>query len=305
MANAYQIQCDEPSRSTRSFDDRSSGARQSGIKWLNWAWTRPLNNGPERLVLVALANHANARGECWPSVNRLVAMTCLGERTVRSKLKSLKAKGEISIFQRDGTSSLYTLTPAGDAPLQEMHTAGDAAPPICTRTPPLQEAHPTPAGAAPKLPITPNEHSKEPCVRPEATHTEDSDFDELLSQFEAVYPRLGDRSATAKALRIAVVDGADPATILAGALGYAAEQKGNGRQFVKLSENWLREKRWDRHTETGTQQPDRQKLLEAHAKTIKEGKAHLCTPISNETAWECVRAELVSISQCHAVGKLL
>jgi hypothetical protein len=139
----------------------------------------------------------------------------------------------------------------------------------------------------------------------QSAHTSDLVFEDFVSQFEAAYPRLGDGPATVEALKVAIEAGADPAAILAGARAYAAEQKGNRKQYIAYSENWLRDSRWTQHTPTTTATEDRARILETHAKTIKDGKAFLCTAISDDTAWECVQAELVTIQDCRAVGKLL
>lgn len=300
MVNVYPIPAGGPSLRDQTTRGSNELPKQSGIKWLTWAWTRPLDNAPERLVLVALANHANSGGTCWPSVGRLVAMTCLGERTVRAKLQSLRARGEISITQRDGTSSLYTLTPAGDAPLQEMHPAGDADPSGSTCTLPLQEVHPTPAGGAPKLPITPIEHPTEPGVSHKAPHTQD--FRDIIREFEEVYPRLGSSNATEAALKSAIAEGADPAQILAGARVYAAEQASTRKQYIALSENWLRNKRWAQHARTREPSVSQVKVLQLRANTILEGKDYLCRSITAVAARECIEAGLVTIEQCRAAG---
>nr|WP_263618345.1 helix-turn-helix domain-containing protein [Ruegeria marisrubri] len=152
-------------------------------------------------------------------------------------------------------------------------------------------------------------HVKEPvkehCVPTDAAHTQDFVFEDFVSQFETAYPRLGDGPATEAALKAAIEEGADPAAILAGARGYADEQKGNQKQYIAYSENWLRDKRWTRHTPTTSAAGGRERILETHAKTIKQGKPFLCTAITDQTAWECVQAELVTIQECRAVGKLL
>lgn len=77
-----------------------------------------------------------------PSVDRLMAMTGLGERTVRRELKALVAAGALAIEHRPGARSTYHLGPG--------LTLGD---PCHVGTPatvaPLPELHPTPATVAP------------------------------------------------------------------------------------------------------------------------------------------------------------
>ncbi len=45
--------------------------------------------GTMRLVLIALANHANAEGECWPSVGRIAREANCHRDTVRKALREL------------------------------------------------------------------------------------------------------------------------------------------------------------------------------------------------------------------------
>ncbi len=56
----------------------------------------------ERLVLLSLANFANEKGVCWPSVQTLARDTLLSERQVQRCLQSLVELQEIRILQREG-----------------------------------------------------------------------------------------------------------------------------------------------------------------------------------------------------------
>lgn len=67
----------------------------------------------EKLVLLALANFANERMQCWPSQDRLAADTELSDRTVWAALKGLETKGVLSRVSRkraDGTRSTDVFT---------------------------------------------------------------------------------------------------------------------------------------------------------------------------------------------------
>ena len=67
----------------------------------------------EKLVLLALANFANDKMECWPSQERLAADTELGERTVWTALRNLEAAGLLSREKRnraDGTRTTDRFT---------------------------------------------------------------------------------------------------------------------------------------------------------------------------------------------------
>lgn len=77
--------------------------------------------GPtDRLVLLALADHAGDDGSCYPSIARLCQRTGLGERAVQKALKRLRDAGQITakIGGGRGNSTLYTITlnPALETP---------------------------------------------------------------------------------------------------------------------------------------------------------------------------------------------
>ena len=99
-----------------------------------------------RLVLLALADHADDDGICYPSVARLARRTGLSERALQSNFKKLVSAGLLRIDKNAGPRGCnrycVTLSPPtavaparADAPPQEMHPAGDAPPHIVPNTP--------------------------------------------------------------------------------------------------------------------------------------------------------------------------
>jgi hypothetical protein len=92
-----------------------------------WAWRVPVKTAGQRLVLLNLADRANENGQCWPSQKRIARDTCLGERSVRSRLAELQALGLIRRQHRSSgagkTSDLTTLLMEGEA-----HAAAAATP---------------------------------------------------------------------------------------------------------------------------------------------------------------------------------
>lgn len=108
--------------------------------------------GPtHRLIMLALADHADDAGRCYPSLDRLAKRTGLSLRAVRSNLRQLEADGQIRTDPQGGPKgcNLYYVTPQ---PRQEMPPAGDA--PGISRRKPRQEVPPTPAGDAPEPSLT-------------------------------------------------------------------------------------------------------------------------------------------------------
>ncbi|MBJ2215994.1 helix-turn-helix domain-containing protein, partial [Pseudomonas carnis] len=115
---------------------------------MSLCWPLQGMSGPQKAVLISLADNANDEGVCWPSVARIAERTCLGERTVQSAIKWLGTTGILSFRERMGRSTMYTLTPAAYAPPQQMHPAADAPPPPPDKKPPP----PTPPPPPPQKP---------------------------------------------------------------------------------------------------------------------------------------------------------
>lgn len=83
------------------------------VQAMTWAWKQQLPMGP-KAVLVALANHADGDGVCYPGQVRLAEMVGCNDRSVRKFVKHLEAEGLIERTQRrraDGsrTSDAYRL----------------------------------------------------------------------------------------------------------------------------------------------------------------------------------------------------
>ena len=116
---------------------------------MSLCWPLQGMSGPQKAVLISLADNANDEGVCWPSVARIAERTCLAERTVQGAIKWLGQASILSVRERMGRSTMYTLTPAAYAPPQEMHPAADA-------PPPPQLTTKTPAAAAPRTVIEPS-----------------------------------------------------------------------------------------------------------------------------------------------------
>lgn len=116
---------------------------------MSLCWPLQGMSGPQKAVLISLADNANDEGVCWPSVARISERTCLAERTVQAAIKWLGQARILSVRERMGRSTMYTLTPAAYAPPQEAH-------PAVAAPPPPQLTTQTPAAAAPRTVIEPS-----------------------------------------------------------------------------------------------------------------------------------------------------
>jgi DNA-binding transcriptional ArsR family regulator len=101
---------------------------------LKWAREpRPQLGGPAAAVLRDLADRANDKAACWPSVATIAKATGYSKRTVQYALRRLEAENLIRT-RYTGRGNLYLLAVPG---VQELH-------------PPVQELHPRGARPAPK-----------------------------------------------------------------------------------------------------------------------------------------------------------
>ncbi|MFG9932586.1 helix-turn-helix domain-containing protein [Pseudomonas aeruginosa] len=115
----------------------------------------------QKAVLISLADQANDQGVCWPAVDSIATRCCLSKRAVQQAIKWLRGAGIVSVEERQGRSTMYSVTPAAYAPPQQMHPrskctpAANAPTPADAAPPPPQDLRPTPADAAPRTVIEP------------------------------------------------------------------------------------------------------------------------------------------------------
>ena len=78
---------------------------------MSWSWAQTTASSGQRLVLLALADHADDVGICWPSVARLSRLTAISERQVRDHLNALVELGLLQKERRrrqDGSLTVNT-----------------------------------------------------------------------------------------------------------------------------------------------------------------------------------------------------
>ena len=83
------------------------------FKLVESAFDAPVADPQAKLVLLAIARHADKRGSCYPSAARLMVVTGLSKASVYRKISYLEKHGFIRVTRRgkDGkkTSNLYRL----------------------------------------------------------------------------------------------------------------------------------------------------------------------------------------------------
>ena len=143
----------------------------------------------ETIVLLALADWANADAEAWPSIASICGKTRLSERAVRIALRKLEAAGHLTTRQVRGKSARYVVHPTiGDpgtsCPRHVMPPAPDAETPAPRAPKPLRTTIPKKAplsqvGARPK-----NAVEALPDLPPTITAEQWSDFVEMRRAME-------------------------------------------------------------------------------------------------------------------------
>ena len=83
------------------------------FKLVERAFDAPVADPQAKLVLLAIARHADKRGSCYPSAARLMTVTGLSKASVYRKISYLEKHGFIRVTRRWGTgkntSNLYHL----------------------------------------------------------------------------------------------------------------------------------------------------------------------------------------------------
>jgi hypothetical protein len=78
------------------------------VSLLVWKWSK--QSGSRLLLLVAIADYANAEGIAWPSVKSLAQRTRQTPRYVQKMLREIEEDGELEIVKRTATSNVYRVT---------------------------------------------------------------------------------------------------------------------------------------------------------------------------------------------------
>lgn len=212
---------------------------------LNWAFRLPIT-GAHKAVLVALADHANDRGECFPSIARLELWTGLKDRAIRNAIAWLEAQNLIARTTKIGTVTEYKLhaeveyTPARDAEVTASNAqqtpASGAATPAFGANPPRHLVPKTPASGAART--LKNPQREPPITQRACARAAQPDG---FAEFWAAYPRKVGKGQAERAFRTAT-KGTPAATITAALLAYPFDL--SRPQFIPHASTWLNGQRW-------------------------------------------------------------
>ena len=126
------------------------------IKIMSQCWAVSGISPPQKLVLLALADHADDAGLCWPSVATISERTGLSESTTRRAIAELEKLGHLTRKFQTGRPTYYSINPC------QSDTTSTATP--------LSEKLMTPVTVTP----TPVREANDPCQRSKYNHHESS-----------------------------------------------------------------------------------------------------------------------------------
>lgn len=204
------------------------------IRIMTQVWERPLRSTAHKLVLLALADHADDDGNCWPSLHRIAAKSGLTVRTVQRHLRDLEGDGHLSITALKGRTNRYLIHPTpvtSDTPdTNDTPDTSDTGTPDTSDTPPLTPVTPEPS----------MNHQPEPPVRPSGPAADDDDFETWWRTYPA---KVGKRAART-AYRQALTRCAGPWVLHQGLAAALPDLTGREPRYIPNPATWLNQDRW-------------------------------------------------------------
>ncbi|RLJ52142.1 hypothetical protein BCF46_2370 [Litoreibacter meonggei] len=123
----------------------------------------------------------------------------------------------------------------------------------------------------------------------------------ILEWFTSAYPREGNVRKVKSALASLIAENIPPNAIIKAAAAYACEQKGNEIRFMKLPENWLREKDFRQPRTPKYSGATKADVRQTSANWIKE-RSGLARTCSSDEVRELLAQGLVTREECLAAG---
>lgn len=206
------------------------------LRVMTWAWKQETKSSGERLVLLALADHAGEDGECYPSTGHLGKKCSLDPKTIQRHLTALHDRGLITKLYRrkrqNGTLAgwLYRVN--------VKEAEGTQMSPLREDTDVLTET-----GHACVVLDSTQMPSHEPSV---SNHQiEPSILDALWEQFWKMYPRKTNKQAAVKAWnKLADADKTTALEVLDLHVEHWTRSQ-TQQQFIPHASTWLNARRWE------------------------------------------------------------
>lgn len=136
-----------------------------------WAWMHRDIKPTQKLILLALADRADEKHRCWPSLRRLAFDTGFDERTIKSALRAMCEQGIINRTETQGRGYTYYLVdvngredtpltgctgyknvpPSSNAGASDVPPASDVPGTLDVPPPPSSSVPPPPSLDAPRI----------------------------------------------------------------------------------------------------------------------------------------------------------
>lgn len=206
--------------------------------------------GAERLVLLSIANHADASGDSYPSIERIMREANLARRrSVTDALTGLVEKGLIERVVNgapdtripvDRRPNLYRLTGVSQTDTPPSDRGVAKRPDGVSRNDTRTISEPSVVSKSPS-----GSHSR-------ASELPGLSLDAPFDAFWALYPRKVDKGHARKAYPAAVKRAGSPRPILDGVERYARSVRGKEPRFIAHAATWLNGDRWLDEPEAST-----------------------------------------------------
>lgn len=208
------------------------------IKALNWAWEQATTSSGQKLVLLALADHANDDGHCWPGMKRIADKCAMSARQVSSHVANLEKAGLVSLNRRIKDNNQYStydyqlnfasgsLLPA-EADFQRKPTSG-------TQQKPTSGG---PAEADFRTEPSVKNRKKEPSVS-------SSSDDDGFKDWWKLYPRKVGKGQAYKAFKAAKKK-TSLETLMEKVAEYKQIMDGEPEEYIVHPSTWLNGERWE------------------------------------------------------------
>jgi len=152
---------------------------------LSWVWDCSPVKGARRLVLLALADHADDETwSCWPSVRRIAAKTQIPERSVRRLLGELKEAGAIEVQAGAGSLGKASNKRQRTNRYTIVHDPGHSVIPDAASGMTQRQVDP-----GHSVRDTPDTRSAEPSVEPSGESSSDEDEDRITTAIKILARR--------------------------------------------------------------------------------------------------------------------
>ncbi|ABF64048.1 hypothetical protein TM1040_1315 [Ruegeria sp. TM1040] len=163
-----------------------------------------------------------------------------------------------------------------------------------------------PAGKTGPIRKNNKQKEKQTSCADQSAPTTDVCSDNLLKDFERVFPKLATAKATLRAISRALESGATAEQIIGAAEAYAAEQQGNAPRYIRRADRFFEDGFWQTYVpaQPATPSASETDFVEHWAKTIRsvEMGHFMFGKISPDTAAKCIRAGKVTAADCRRAG---